>query len=205
MNQNKITGLILSAGLSERMGMLKPLIKIKNTPFLAHIIIKLSTVCQRIVIVTGYQSALIKNEITDWLKDNNRNLLSSLTWCYNADYKSGMLISLQAGLKHAVDSDWVLYHFADQPHIPQEFYKSFADQIEAAIDWIQPSFNAQSAHPVLFSSRLIPQIMKLQIHQSLRDLNNMGKLNQKKWNCDFPEILNDIDTPQQLKKLLESL
>jgi len=205
MIQNKVTGLLLSAGLSQRMGMLKPLIKLNNIPFLAHILVKLSSLCQQIVVVTGHQSALIENEITQWLKENNENLKISLNWCYNADYKSGMLTSLQAGLKDVNNSDWILYHFADQPHIPKEFYHAFIDQIEPAYDWIQPTFNNHSAHPLLFSKRVIPHILQLQKDQSLRDIDTENKLNRKKWACDFPEILKDIDTPRELKSLLENI
>lgn len=205
MNQNRITGLLLSAGLSQRMGMLKPLVKLNNIPFLAHIIVKLSSVCQQIVVVTGYQSVLIEKEITQWLKDNNEAAKVSLNWCHNTDYRSGMLTSLQAGLRDVKDSDWILYHFADQPHIPKEFYHAFIDQIEPAYDWIQPTFNNHSAHPLLFSKRVIPHILQLKADQNLRDLNRIKKLNRKKWACNFPEILKDIDTPQQLKLLLENI
>ncbi|MFH1528500.1 MAG: NTP transferase domain-containing protein [Bacteroidota bacterium] len=44
MNQNKIHGLILSAGLSGRMGKFKPLLHYKGKSFIQNIVFKLNSV-----------------------------------------------------------------------------------------------------------------------------------------------------------------
>ena len=204
MSQITVTALILSAGLSQRMdGRLKPLIYYKGTPFLVHIIKKVSAVCNNIIIVTGYKAGYVQDEIKKWLIKNNRNLIKNIHWCHNTDYEQGMLLSLQTGLSFIKKTDWILYHFTDQPTLPDKFYEEFIEQIHTAYDWIQPQYKGQSGHPVLFSQRLVEQILALESNQSLRDISNDQKLNHKVWNCNFPEILTDYDTPEQLKELKE--
>ena len=200
MNQPTIGGLIISAGLSERMRQLKPLISFDDKPFLAHIILKLNTVCQKIVIVTGHQSDTIKNEINTWLKTHNKNL-NNIIWCYNPDFTKGMFTSLQRGLKELDGIGWILYHFVDQPNIPKQFYKQFVNQIDDEYEWIQPGYNSISGHPVLLSDKLVKPILRLSPTKSLRDLSKHKVVKRKIWSCNFPEILQDYDTPQQLKNL----
>jgi len=203
MSPNKITGLIIGAGLSQRMGQLKPLISYNKKPFLAHIILKLNLICQEIVIVTGHKSEFVKDDIIGWLESNCRDMIDKITWSYNPDFESGMLTSLQKGLLEIEDSDWVLYHFVDQPNIPNLFYEQFEKQIDNAYDWIQPKYDGQSGHPILISRKLINKILKLETTQSLRDISGNEKLKSKRWECEFPEVLHDFDTPQQLGELSE--
>lgn len=205
MRQPQIGGLILSAGFSERMGRLKPLIIYDDKPFLVHIILKLNTVCQKIVIVTGHQANKVKKEVNNWLNANNQNIQSKVTWSYNPDYHKGMLTSLQNGLQLMEDYSWVLYHFADQPDIPEQFYTMFINQINDAYNWIQPVYQNISGHPLLISNQLIKPILNLDHSNSLRDLVEKVTVHRKMWPTDFKEILQDYDTPQQLKKLMENI
>ena len=205
MAQNKITGLVISAGLSRRMGQFKPLISFDEKPFLIHIIQKLTAICQNIVIVTGHKSEYLKNEITDWLEKNNKTLIGKIDWTNNPDFEKGMLTSLQKGLQEHKDSDWILYHFVDQPAIQKRFYEEFSGHIDENFDWIQPQYKGQSGHPILISKKLIPKILKLDTNQSLRDIVKDEKLKRKLWNCTYREILHDYDTPQQLKRLTDKI
>lgn len=203
MTNTNTAGLIISAGLSKRMGLLKPLISFDGLPFLAHIILKLNTVCQKITIVTGHESDSIKGEITEWLEHKENELQKKIIWCYNPDYKDGMLTSLQSGLEKLKNFNWIIYHFVDQPNIPQTFYTKFTDQIDESYDWIQPQYSGISGHPLLLSGRLINNILQLMRSESLRDLNKTYNIERKMWSCDFPEILQDYDTPQQLNNLID--
>ena len=55
----KITGLILSAGLSGRMNSFKPIIELHNKPLIVLITEKLLNVCNNVVVVTGYKKEMI--------------------------------------------------------------------------------------------------------------------------------------------------
>jgi len=204
MSQITVTALILSAGLSQRMGgRLKPLIDYNGSPFLVHIIQKVAAVCQEIVIVTGYKASFVQDEINERFEKNKQDLIKKINWCYNANFEQGMLSSLQKGLSVIHSADWILYHFTDQPTIPDKFYEEFIKQIHSNYEWLQPQYKGQSGHPVLFSQRLAERILALESNQSLRDISKDPKLKHKNWHCDFPEILTDYDTPGQLKELEE--
>ena len=199
----KITGLVISAGLSGRMGKFKPLLEFDNKTFLEHIILKLDKICSRIIIVTGYRNDLAKKEIVNRLSICNQEVLGKIAWQYNPEYKKGMLTSLQAGLKTVEDAEWVLYHFVDQPNIPTDFYNKFAAQADRSFDWIQPCYSGKSGHPILISQKLIPAILNLNTEQSLRDLETIMQVNRTYWNCNYKEILQDFDTPEQLEQLIQ--
>ena len=63
MSKPIINGLLISAGLSGRMGQFKPLMLYKNKSFVVTIVEKLLTVCERVVVVTGFQKEKIESTI----------------------------------------------------------------------------------------------------------------------------------------------
>jgi len=58
-NKTKITGLLLSAGTSSRMGENKALLPYNESDFISTILFKMEHVCSKIIVVTGYQSEKI--------------------------------------------------------------------------------------------------------------------------------------------------
>src|SRR5210317_1134785 len=98
MNEKRIYGLVISAGLSGRMGKFKPLLAYKGKSFIQNIVIKLSTVCDKVIIVTGFKS--------DEVQENMRQfkLTSEIEFVFNSEFKRGMFTSLQTGLIAAENS-----------------------------------------------------------------------------------------------------
>lgn len=201
MNKPLIGGLIIAAGFSSRMERLKPLIVFKGKSFLVHVIIKMTRVCSHVVIVTGHASDTIKSTTNDWLKKQDPLIQSKIDWHYNPNYEKGMTTSLQYGIQHLTGHDWILYHFADQPHIPRTFYKKFTSQIVDDYNWIQPEFNKKSGHPILISGSLIQPILQLKTDESLKDLTEKVDVKIKKWPVSDIEINQDFNTPKQLNNL----
>ncbi len=210
-----LDGLIISAGYSSRMKHFKPLMKYNGIPFLLSIIIKLSNVCQNIVVVIGYQADNLKKEITHWLSQSPEdswlklgnltekswfNLSQRINIQYNQDFNLGMFSSLQYGLQQLPNPEWVLYHFVDQPHIPKHFYSKFVTQITSNCNWIQPVYKGRKAHPIIFDSVVINTILKANPTTSLNTLTQKSRFKKKYWNCQFPEIIQDLDTPLDLMK-----
>ena len=69
MSENKnIDAIILAAGLSSRMGIPKALLDFNGFNFLINITLKLSSICGRIVVVTGHQSELVERTYLDEIK-----------------------------------------------------------------------------------------------------------------------------------------
>jgi molybdenum cofactor cytidylyltransferase len=111
-----------------------------------------------------------------------------------------MFSSLQVGLREISDCDWLLYHFVDQPHLPQGFYSKFIDQIEKAYNWIQPQDKDQKGHPILIHKSLFPDILDSN-STSLKEISHLHEIKKKIWNCKYPQVVEDIDTKEDYQKL----
>jgi molybdenum cofactor cytidylyltransferase len=195
MNKRKIYGLIISAGLSGRMGKFKPLLNYKGKSFIQNIALKLNSVCDKIIIVTGYNANEVEEDI------NQLNINSKIEFVFNSNYEKGMLTSLQAGLAKAMESDWIIYHFVDQPGLPQKFYTDFIRQIDKDHNWIQPKLKEQNGHPILIRRNLFQIILDAPLNSNLRLISNHPILKKKFWECGYAEIFQDIDTEEDYSKL----
>ncbi len=195
MDQNKIYGLVISAGLSGRMGKFKPLLSYKGKSFIRNIVLKLDSVCDKIIIVTGYNASLIEENI------NELKFKAGIEFVNNENYAKGMFTSLQTGLTKAIKSDWIIYHFADQPGLPEVFYKEFIKQIDDEHNWIQPEIKSRKGHPILIHKSLFDLINNASDQSSLRDVSKNPVVKKKYWECDYSEIFQDIDTVKDYYKL----
>ena len=190
-----IYGLILSAGLSGRMKKFKPLLNYKNKSFIQNIALKLDSVCEKIIIVTGYKANEVEENV------NQLNLPFKIEFVFNSEFEKGIFTSLQAGLTKAKECDWILYHFVDQPGLPEVFYKKFVEQIDKKHNWIQPKIKEQKGHPILIKRNIFQIILNAPLNSNLRTISNDPKVNKKFWECGYTEIFQDVDTEEDYSKL----
>ena len=195
MDKPKIYGLILSAGLSGRMERFKPLLSYKGKSFIQKIALKLNSVCDKIIVVTGYKANEVEEDI------NQLNINSKIEFVINPEFEKGMFTSLQAGLRKADNCDWILYHFVDQPGLPEVFYKKFVEQIDEKHNWIQPKIKEQKGHPILINKHLFQLILDAPLNSNLRLISNHPIVKKKFWECGYAEIFQDIDTEEDYSKL----
>ncbi len=195
MNKRKINGLIISAGKSGRMKKFKPLLSYKGKSFIQNIVLRLNSVCDKIIIVTGYQSNEVEENV------NQLNIHSKIEFVYNDRFEKGMFTSMQAGLAKAIESNWIIYHFVDQPGLPEEFYKEFVEQIDEKYNWIQPKIKEQKGHPILIKRIIFQIILDAPLNTNLRTISNDPKVKKKFWECSDEKIFQDIDTEEDYSKL----
>ena len=88
--------IILAAGLSSRMFDFKPLMLYNGISFLENIINKTKNFCNKVIVVTGYNSKLIESIIQT--KYNNEKIYT----VFNPEYNSSMYLSLLAGDRKSV-------------------------------------------------------------------------------------------------------
>ncbi len=84
MNKRKIRGIILSAGLSGRMGKFKPLLNFKGKSFIQNVGLKLNSVCDKMIIVTGYKTNAVEENV------NELNIHPKIEYVFNPDFEKGM-------------------------------------------------------------------------------------------------------------------
>jgi molybdenum cofactor cytidylyltransferase len=196
-----LNSLLIAAGLSSRMGNFKPLLLFRNEPIVISMIKKLLPISSKVFVVTGFKGKDLIKVIEDQFSKSE--IEDNIVFVSNDNYKTGMFTSLQKGLSEAKECDWLLYHFVDQPQIPQSFYSNFISQIDDKFDWIQPSYKNKKGHPVLIRKSLFNNIINAGENSSLKEITNSGKLNKKTWDCDYKEILIDIDTPEDYNAIIE--
>ena len=199
MNSKPI-GLLIAAGLSSRMGKPKALLLQDDLPFAIVILKKMILVCDNIIVVLGHSAEKIKRELQVFM-NNSEELKSRVKFVTNEQYQKGMFSSLKCGLNEVKNSEWLLYHFVDQPGLPKIFYQEFADQIDYEYDWIQPAYKKGKGHPILLHNSIFNSILKLPNDSSLKEISNNSEVKKKLWDCTHKEILQDIDYPSDLKQL----
>lgn len=200
-----ICGLVIASGYSGRMPLLKALLDIGGVSFITGIVLKLSLVCEKVIVVLGHEKIAIDEQLNDELTKMSgsesptlgaasKKATAKLEIIYNKSYDEGMFTSLQKGISKALYYPWALYHFVDQPAVPKSFYYELTERINEGCDWIQPVYREQSGHPVLLSSSLCETIGNADPGDNLRNILTTIKEGRCLWHCDYPEILDDIDT-----------
>ena len=79
MNKRKINGIIINARKTGRMKMFKSLIGYSGNSFIRNITLKLNSICDKIIVVTGYQSYEVEENV------NQLNLPSKIEFVHNSD------------------------------------------------------------------------------------------------------------------------
>lgn len=193
---NNVSCVILAAGMSTRMKSFKPLLKFNNLTFIENIIHKTLPIVDEVIVVTGFK----QNEIMDLFNVKN-DKPNKINFVYNQDYQAPMFNSLQLGLNNVKEGNWVLYHFVDQPTIPEAFYCEFLEQIDPNLDFIQPVYKEKKGHPLLFNFNFVKHLVNSKTTSNLRDEIYYTNIIKKYWECNFKEVLNDYDTPEQYNNI----
>ncbi|MGD9900307.1 MAG: NTP transferase domain-containing protein [Calditrichaceae bacterium] len=211
-----IYGLLVSAGYSSRMGSYKPLLDYKGVPFIIEILMKMGQICEKIAVVTGFKGDELESKVNQFLENARAvserdvknmsgmsygDLYKKIIFVHNPLFDEGMFGSLRSGLKALQNSDWLLYHFVDQPGLPAEFYTDFVTQLDGNYDWIQPKNRSGNGHPIFIGSTIYQSILAANRNTTLKEVSRMADVKKKYWVCGYPQILEDIDTPDDYNKL----
>ncbi|MEA4894218.1 MAG: nucleotidyltransferase family protein [Oscillospiraceae bacterium] len=163
----KVNGLILSAGLSSRMGDFKPLMPLCGKTVIENSIdsMLLSGV-ERVVVVTGYRAQELEMVI------HGRYLGETVISTRNPDFEStDMLASIKIGLEAMPECGAFFMLPGDMPIIRKETYLAvFQAMSETGAAIVFPALSGQRKHPPLISSMLIPDILSYQGPGGLRDM-----------------------------------
>lgn len=122
---------------------------------------------------------------------------------YNPRFKTGMLSSVQRGFVSVPDDvEAILIFLGDQPSI-QSF---IIDQIisahrESEKGMVLPVFDQKRGHPVLISTKYRPEVAALDPNIGLKGLMHNHPDDILEVELDSSSILEDIDTPEDYKKL----
>jgi molybdenum cofactor cytidylyltransferase len=186
-----VTGLILAAGQSKRMGHPKMTMTWGDCTVIEHVAgILLDGGANPVIVVTGGASQEVETAI--------RNL--PVLPVFNPDYETGeMISSVRAGLLACgLQAQAALIALGDQPQIRDDVVRALiAAYREHPALLIVPSYRMRRGHPWLVARQLWPEILALPASQTMRDFLHHHETDINYLPVDTPSVIQDIDTPQQ--------
>jgi len=190
---NEIWAVILAAGESKRMGSPKMLLPFNGSTMLECVIanIRKSDVHKIIIVVGAEKEALIHLAVK-----------LHIEFCYNKNYKEGMLSSVQCGLKNLPPLCKASLVFqGDQPLIPSEtinaVIKAYASSEKGIVI---PVYEKKRGHPILIDMKYRNDIDNLSPGDGLRSLSYMFPADVLEVDTNESGILRDFDTYEQYTK-----
>ncbi len=189
-----ICSLILVAGLSTRMGTPKMILPWGTSTVIAQVV--------RNHLAAGVQSVTV---VTGAVRDQVMSALTGLPVqeVFNPSFEDGeMLHSVQIGLRSLPSAyNACLLALGDQPQILPEVIASVIEAYRrSAAHLIVPSYQMRRAHPWLIHRALWDEILQLTPPHTLRSFLASHQEEIQYVNVDSPEILLDMDTPEDYQR-----
>lgn len=192
-----VSGIVLAAGKSERMGRSKALLPIFGSTFLKHIVnqIERSRLFETKVVL-GHQS----NHILQRLPE-----VSSVV-VINEEYEKGQLSSLQKAILAIDDgpSQGLMLFLVDHPLVQlkliNEMVRVFSNEKSPIVI---PSFQGKRGHPVIFSRELFPDLLAAPQNQGALGVVRKHSKQILHLECKSEAILIDVDTPEDYSRFVQ--
>ncbi len=148
-----ISGILLAAGLSTRMGEPKQLLPFGESTIVETVVDSmLGAKFDEVIVVVGHCAAEIQKQLGT----------RAIRTVFNADYREGMLTSAQTGVRALEASDAFALMLVDQPFITSALIDQVIDAYVQTDKGIAlPSYNYRRGHPVLFHRRYADGILAL--------------------------------------------
>lgn len=184
-----LAGIILAAGESRRMGRPKALLPYRGGTFVSILSRKLSETCAPLCAVFGYEA-----------QDLMAYTPASVMAVENADYRYGMLTSLQAGLRAIPElPERILFTLVDHPAIQTSTVRAMLES-HAAI--VIPRYAGKRGHPVIVSRKVAGEILAEPMTSKLNRVIDRHAAEIHYLDVDDPGVCDDIDDPQLYEELL---
>jgi molybdenum cofactor cytidylyltransferase len=190
---DEICAIILAAGESKRMGSPKMLLPFNGSTMIESVIANVtdSEIDKTIVVLGAEKESLV--QLLDKLQ---------IGYCYNDNYKEGMLSSVKCGFRNLPqDTSAALVFQGDQPLITS---KAINPLIKAYFlsgkGIIIPVYNSKRGHPILIDIKYREEIEKLTPDEGLHMLSVRFRDDVLEVETSESGILRDFDTYEEYKK-----
>ena len=191
-----ISGVVLAAGASTRMGQHKLLLPLRGEPLVRRVVGEvLRAGFDDVLVVAGYEHELVLRALEGL----------SVRSAVNADYATGMGSSFRTAVGALTGSDAAMFALADQPLLAAADYRRLLDaHLRGSPGIVSVRYGDVTAPPHLFASRYFPELAALE-HGARPVLQRHAKDTVV---LRFPpELLLDVDTPddyERAKTLLDA-
>jgi molybdenum cofactor cytidylyltransferase len=191
----KIRSIILAAGESKRMGFPKMLLKFNGKTMIEKVLDNVAeSDSDSILVVLGAG----REDLTDLV------MKYGAEYCYNEDYREGMLSSVQCGFKNLpADTEAVLVFQGDQPFItPAVTNMVIKTYRQSGKGIVIPVYKGKRGHPLLLDKKYFNQIDEIDPGEGLRSISYLNSEDVLEVETGEPGILRDFDTYDDYKKEL---
>lgn len=175
---------ILAAGLSERMGVMKPLLRFdERQTFLSHIYSEYKKLGPAEIILVTNESVV---SAIDKECFGNANII------INKNPSEGRLQSVKIGLEALNKNDACFIHNVDNPFVNAELLIEMSKKVNNG-NYIVPVFNGKGGHPILVGKRAIEYIcLQKKPDMNLREVMNV--FDRVNVNTSDARILCNVNT-----------
>lgn len=195
----KISAIIIAAGLSRRMGedKNKLLLPFGQSNLIGEVLKNiLSADFEELIVVLGHESELVKTFVP---------LHEKIKCVHNPNFKTGMTSSIQCGVEAAKTENATMICLSDMPFIQKEDYnfliKNFQNQVffdKKCI--VQPFFGEKKGNPIVFSAYYRAEILTHQEPEGCRSIVQKNKDFRHLIEMPSDAILKDIDDWETYEK-----
>lgn len=189
-----ISGLILAAGESRRMGSPKALLKYHGKTFIERICAAfLDAKIDELVVVLGARA----EELRRALPAHPR-----LRIVINSRYFQGQLSSLMTGIGAlSPESEAAVVNLVDHPLISVETIAALLASFRAdPLPILIASYHGKRGHPVLFARQVYGELLAAPLDQGAKVVVRKDPSRVREIPLDDPGILADIDTPEDYRR-----
>lgn len=191
--KKQIYGVVLAAGLSQRMGTPKQLLPFGEKMILQTVVdVLLCLDLTEVIVVLGHEA----DQIQETLKDR------PVTCCINSAYQEGMFSSVLCGVENIpLSADAMLLALGDQPHIDPDVGKAVVEAYQKNTAGIViPTLGGKRGHPVVIDlKRYRAEIQSLSGNEGLKPVMRGHGDDTFELRVEDTGILRDLDTPEDYR------
>ena len=182
-----ISGLILGAGASQRLGPPKQLLPFRGTTMLGWVVkqAERSTGLDEVVVVLGRAADEIRKQVD----------FESARVVENPVFTEGCASSYKAGLAALnPKSQALMIILGDQPGISPEVIDRLADEWRRTESLIALcSYNGRKGHPMIFAHSMFDQLAALHGDKAAWKLVDANAAREVQFNLPFPDDINTVE------------
>jgi len=189
-------GVILAAGMSTRMGRCKQLLPLGDKVVIQRVVEQVIGRLPRIFVVLGHR----EKEIAEVLKGY------PVTCVTNPDYRTGMLSSVQCGIRAAGEVEGYLVCLGDQPGIERKTVDAvIAGATAGEKGLVIPTNRGKRGHPIWIQRRYREEILQLSGDRGLNAVTRGYPEDTLEVPVGDERVLVDLDTPADYQREIERL
>ena len=190
--------IILAAGLSQRMGVLKPfLLWDKETTFLQKIVKEYINFGSREIVI------VVNNEVMNIISRNFPDFENAAKIVINTEPENGKFLSLKLGLSELGPADYCFIQNVDNPFIDKALLDGMAGKADPD-GFVVPAYNGKRGHPVLAGRKVLDYLQAMENKD--HDLRLLMKPFRKIiYNTDNSRVLVNINTEEEYREIFEGI